>query len=127
MKTFKFVYTACFGKCDYSDPMEGEIDIQDEAWDKIKAVHDEHPYDIAINLDEFEEIYLKCLEAILKWEGENLLDYDPEVIYNYLEDTREGFARDNYKLTLDDAIDYMDNCIAFSLKELFTEDYKGEE
>ena len=121
MKTLNFVYTACFGKCDYSDPMEGEIDIPDEIWDRIRACHEENPQDIALYRDEFKDIYCKCEDLVMQLEGENLLECDPEVIYDYLEDTEEDFDRESYQLTLKDAIDYMDACIMFTIREDFPE------
>lgn len=117
MKTLNFTYFACFGKCDYSDLMENCVDIPDDRWDAIKLFHEDHPEECALNQDEFKDVYQMCYEVVLETEAENLLSFEPEMLLDYLEEENEVFDRDDYELTIEDAKEYLDSCVPFTILE----------
>ena len=121
MKTLNFSYVACFGKCDYSDPIENCVEIPDERWDMIKSFREKHPDEIALEQDEFRDIYQMCYAVILEVEADNQLSFDPEVIIDYLAEEKEDFDSDNYEPTLEDAKEYLESCVTFTIKESFAD------
>lgn len=118
MKTLKFNYVACFGKCDYSDPIPGEADISDKDWERLVRFHEEQPGESALKRPEFEKLWDLCYEEIIEKEIEGTIAWgDEEAILDYLEETREDFERDDYEITPDDVREYLEDTVDYTITE----------
>ena len=121
MKKLTFNYFASFGKDDHSDVTQGSVEIPDNTWEKMKTFRDQNPDSFALDEKQFQNVYLQCYEAVVDQEAKTCLSDDAESILGYLEEARKTFDRDTYTPTLEDAREYLENTISFTIMESFPE------